>query len=164
MKKVLALIFGLGIVVTTLANGREIKGQVIEIIDGNTLTVKSSENDLYKVVLYGIDCPELGQKYADKAKKCLEQLMKKKNVIVQVLGKDRAGNYVGIVTTDKNVDPRIKLLEEGLAWTSENEPIADLESYRVAAQEKGRGLWKDKEPTPPWVFRKQQSMLQAKHS
>lgn len=164
MKKLLALIFALGMVVTTFANGREIKGQVTEIQDGNTLTVKSAENELYTVVLFGIDCPELNQKYGDKAKKCLERLMKKQNVIVQVMGKDRAGNYFGIVTTDKNLDPRIQLLEEGLAWTSEKEPIADLENYRVVAQQKGKGLWKEKEPTPPWVFKRQQSMVQAKHS
>ena len=164
MKKLLALIFGLGMMVTAFANGREIKGQVTEIQDGNTLTVKSVENELYTVVLFGIDCPELDQKYGSKAKKCLERLMKNQKVTVQVIGKDRLGNYLGVVTTDKNLDPRIQLLEEGLAWTSEKEPIADLENYRVIAQQKGKGLWKEKEPTPPWVFRKQQSMLQAKHS
>ena len=68
MKKLLALIFGLGMMVTAFANGREIKGQVTEIQDGNTLTVKSVENELYTVVLFGIDCPELDQKYGSKAK------------------------------------------------------------------------------------------------
>jgi endonuclease YncB( thermonuclease family) len=164
MKQLLALIFGLGIMVTSFANGREIKGQVTEIQDGNTLTVKTVENELYTVVLFGIDCPELNQKYGQKAKKCLERLMKKQNVTVQVTGKDRSGNYLGIVITDKNLDPRIQLLEEGLAWTDEKEAVTDLESYRAVAQQKGKGLWKEKEPTPPWVFRRQQSMAQAKHS
>jgi len=164
MKQLLALILLAGGIVTASANVQEIKGQVIQIIDGNTLTIKSAENESYKIVLFGIDCPELGQKYGDKAKKCLEQLMMKKNVTVQILGKDRQGNYMGIVTTEKSLDPRIQLLEEGLAWTSESEPAADLESFKSVAQQKGKGLWKEKEPTPPWVFRRQQSMAQPKSS
>ncbi|HEX5171355.1 MAG TPA: thermonuclease family protein [Cyclobacteriaceae bacterium] len=164
MKKLVALIFGLGLMVTANANVHEIKGQVMEIIDGNTLIVKSADESYYKVVLFGIDCPEMGQKYGDKAKKCLERLLKKQNVTVQFQGKDRAGNYLAIVTTDKNLDPRIQLLEEGLAWTSENEQVADLENFKSVAQQKGKGLWREKEPTPPWVFRRQQSMMQAKQS
>lgn len=165
MKKLLALILLAGCVVTAWANGSEIKGQVIEVIDGNTLTVKSTENETYKVVLFGIDCPEIGQKYADKAKKCLEKLMMEKNVIVHIMGKDRLGNYLAVVTTlDTNLDPRIQLLEEGLAWTSEKEPVTDLESVKTVAQQKGKGLWREKEPTPPWVYRREQSMAQPKQS
>jgi endonuclease YncB( thermonuclease family) len=165
MKKLLALILLAGCVVTAWANGQEFKGQVTEIIDGNTLTVKSTENETYKLVLFGIDCPEIGQKYADKAKKCLEQLMMNKNVVVHIMGKDRYGNYLAVVTTtDSNLDPRIQLLEEGLAWTSEKEPVTDLESVKVVAQQKGKGLWREKQPTPPWVYRREQSMAQPKQS
>lgn len=164
MKKWLALIFLAGSIVTATANGTEIKGKVIEVIDGNTLIVQSDDETFYKVVLFGIDCPELSQKYGDKAKKCLEKLALKKDVTVVFEGKDRMGNYLGTVTTDKNLDPRIKLLEDGLAWTSEREPVADLESFRMAAQQKGKGLWKEKEPTPPWEYRRQQTMMQPKSS
>ena len=164
MKKLLTLIVCVGSMVTSMANVKEIKGQVINVIDGNTLTVKSVENETYKVILFGIDCPELGQSYGEKAKKCLERLMLKKNVNVQFIEKDRFGNNIAIVTTEENLDPRFQLLEEGLAWTSEKEPVADLESYRTAAKEKGKGLWKEKQPTAPWVFRREQSMIEPKHS
>ena len=36
-------------------------------------------------------------------------------------GKDRLGNYVGIVLLEEAVDVRVHLLEEGLAWTAEKE-------------------------------------------
>jgi endonuclease YncB( thermonuclease family) len=164
MKKLLDLIVMASSVVSAVANGNEFQGKVVEVIDGNTLKVISTENETYKIVLLGIDCPELGQKYGDQAKKCLEKLALKKDVIVQLHGKDRWGNYIGVITTKENLDPRFQLLEEGLAWTSEKESQADLESTRTVAKEKGKGIWKEKSPTPPWEYRKQQSMTQPKQS
>ena len=165
MKKILALIVVASSVVSAVGNGNEFKGKVVEVIDGNTLKVVSTENETYRIVLLGIDCPELGQKYGDKARKCLEKLALRKNVTVQLHSKDRWGNYIAVITTTKeNLDPRFQLLEEGLAWTSETEPQPELESTRTLAREKGKGIWKEKQPTPPWEFRKQQSMTEPKHS
>jgi endonuclease YncB( thermonuclease family) len=62
------------------------------------------------------------------------------------------------------LDPRVELLKQGLAWTSEKDPIPELESHRNEAQQKGKGLWKNDNPTPPWIFRRQQSMMQPKSS
>jgi micrococcal nuclease len=56
------------------------------------------------------------------------------------------------------------LLKEGLAWTAEKNPIPELEEYRIKAKEKERGIWKQENPTPPWIYRRQQSMMQAKSS
>lgn len=164
MKKLLSLILVVSSMVTAVANGNEFQGKVVEVIDGNTLKVISTENESYRIVLLGIDCPELGQKYGDKAKKCLEKLALKKDVTVQLYGKDRWGNYIGVITTGENLDPRIQLLEEGLAWTSETDSQSDLESTRTVAREKGKGIWKEKHPTPPWEYRKQQSMTEPKQS
>ena len=138
-------------------------GKVISIIDGNTLEVATSANDTYKIVLAGIDCPELTQDYGDKAKKFLERTLGNKEVEFAIKGKDRWGNYLAIVTINGE-DPRIDLLKEGLAWTSERNPDPELESHRIHAQEKRKGLWKEEDPTPPWIFRRQQTMLEAKSS
>ncbi len=138
--------------------------RVIAVVDGNTLEVMGPDKDVKKVVLVGIDSPELGQEYGDKAKKFLEKLILEKNVVVKLMGKDRWGNYLAIVTIGDKTDPRIELLKEGLAWTAERNPIPELEIHRTRAQEKGRGLWKEGNQTPPWIFRRQQSMLEAKGS
>jgi endonuclease YncB( thermonuclease family) len=122
------------------------------------------DKEVKKIVLVGIDSPELGQEYGDKAKKFLEKLILEKNVVVKLMGKDRWGNYLAIVTIGDKTDPRIELLKEGLAWTAERNPIPELEIHRTRAQEKGRGLWKEGNQTPPWIFRRQQSMLEAKGS
>src|SRR5205085_2732416 len=139
----------------------EIAGKVVNVIDGNTLEVKGSDNQTQRLVLAGIDSPELGQEYGDKAKKFLEKMMMDEDVQVQITGKDRWGNYIAIVMRGRT-DPRIELLEEGLAWTSEKNPNPEFESIRLKALEKGRGLWKEQNPTPPWTYRREQSMLQAK--
>lgn len=141
-----------------------ITGKVITVIDGNTLEVAAAEdNHKHKVVLVGIDCPELSQEFGGQAKKFLEKLLLNKDVTVTFHGRDRWGNYLGVVTIGED-DPRIELLKEGLAWTAEKNPNPDLESYRTWAQQKGRGLWRQENPTPPWVYRRKQTMTQPKSS
>jgi len=140
-----------------------ISGKVITVVDGNTLEVFTGENETYKIFLFGIDSPELEQEYGDKAKRFLEKLILDKNVEVQIQGKDRLGNRLGIILIDGE-DLREKLLEAGLAWTSERNPIESFETIKEKSKEKRKGLWKETEPTPPWIFRRQQTLLQFKTS
>jgi micrococcal nuclease len=140
-----------------------ISGKVVTVIDGNTLEIYANDNETYKILLYGIDSPELSQEYGEKAKKSLEKLILDKSVSIEIQGKDRWGNRLGIVLVDGE-DPREKLLEEGLAWTAERNPVEQFELIRVKAQEKGKGLWKETDPTPPWTYRRQQTMTQFKTS
>jgi len=56
------------------------------------------------------------------------------------------------------------LLETGLAWTAERDPIQELEAIKEKARAKGKGLWKDQDPTPPWIYRRQQTLTQLKSS
>jgi micrococcal nuclease len=141
--------------------GQTIGGKVVSVIDGNTIEVMGADNKTQKLLLAGIDCPDAGQEYADKATKYTEKLLLNEVVTYQITGKDRWGNYLAVVMKGET-DPRVELLEEGLAWTTEKNPIPELEAYRLKAFEKGRGLWKEENPTPPWIYRRQQSMLQAK--
>lgn len=162
MKILLVLQFFLCSVFQVFAQD-ELTGKVISVVDGNTLEVITGSNENYKLVLAGIDSPELTQEFGDKAKKFLDKLLSNKEVEFQIRGKDRWGNYVAVVLIDGD-DPRVGLLKEGLAWTAEKNPDPELENHRLTAQEKGKGLWKEENPTPPWIFRRQQTMLQPKSS
>jgi endonuclease YncB( thermonuclease family) len=62
------------------------------------------------------------------------------------------------------VDPRYDLLNAGLAWTAERDPIQEFEAIKEKAREKGKGLWKEQDPIPPWIYRRQQTMTQFKSS
>lgn len=148
----------------TSAVNDDIIGTVISVIDGNTVEVQSTSKDKYKVVLAGIDCPELAQQYGTEAKKYLEKLALKKTVTLQLKGKDRNGNHIAILLLNGDDDLRVELLKQGLAWTSEKGSNADLDPYRSWAQQKKKGLWQEENPTPPWTYRRQQSMREAKSS
>jgi len=145
-----------------LPRGEAKAGAVTTVHDGNTLSVMANDGETFRVVLMGIDCPELKQRYGMEAKQFLEGLVLNREIELQVHGKDRLGNYVGIVLLEEVVDVRVQLLAEGLAWTSEKDPIADLEAIRLRAMRERKGLWEEDDPVAPWVFRRQQSMLEPK--
>jgi endonuclease YncB( thermonuclease family) len=162
MKKIL-LCMAISVACYTISVADDIVGKVIAVIDGNTVEVLDAANEKYKILLAGIDCPELGQDFGDKAKARLEKILLRKEVKVTLQGKDRFGNRLGVVLVGDD-DPRIQLLKEGLAWTAEKNPNPDLEPYRTWAQQKGKGLWKLDNPTPPWTYRRQQTMAAPKSS
>jgi micrococcal nuclease len=137
-------------------------GKVIEVLDGNTvLVLTESEEKPYKILLYEIDSPELNQAYGPESKSYLSKLLFSKKVTVTIHAKDRYGNLLGIILNGKK-DARIDLLEAGYAWTSEKNPNPTLEKYRHMAQENRKGLWQETNPTPPWIFRRQQTMIDPK--
>lgn len=144
------------------ASSNETRGKVVTILDGNTIEILTEENETHKIVLAGIDCPELKQDFGERARLYLHRLICKKEVDVTFQGKDKKGNYLAIVLLKDGTDPRIELLKEGLAWTSEKDSLPALEIHRAMAQQNGKGLWIESNPIPPWIYRRQQSMLQPK--
>ncbi|MDH4091353.1 MAG: thermonuclease family protein [Cyclobacteriaceae bacterium] len=159
MKKLLfsALAIMMLLSVTT---DKVIKGKVVKVIDGNTFQVKGEDKQMHKILLMGIDSPELEQEFGREAKKFLEKLILGKTVTLDFKGTDRFGNPLVDVRIDGTKDPRIELLKEGLAWTTENNPPANLEQYRSSAQLRNKGLWQQRNPIPPWIFRKEKGDLQ----
>ncbi|QOI97124.1 MAG: thermonuclease family protein [Flammeovirgaceae bacterium] len=140
-----------------------LSGRVTSVIDGNTLEVVTETNESYRVVLHGIDSPELGQEFGEDAKLHLEKMILLKEIVVEMKGKDRWGNYVAIVFVN-DVDLRVDLLSRGLAWAAEKGSVAALKDIENRARNRNIGLWEQQDPTPPWVYRRQQSMLAAKGS
>ncbi len=165
MKRIMKFYLIVSIVMSALVSQAEtdIKGIVTKVIDGNTIEVTAG-NDAYKILLHGIDSPDPGQLYAEQAKRMLEKLLLEKPVTIVMHGKDRLGNRIGEIKIDGTADPRKELVAEGLAWTSEKEPIQELESLKEEARIKGKGLWVEENPTPPWIYRRQQTMVIEKSS
>jgi endonuclease YncB( thermonuclease family) len=159
----LSLLLLFASIYTAIANN-SITGKVITVIDGNTMEIQGDDAQAYKVILAGIDCPELTQAFGESAKKHLEKAALNKTVTVNFQGKDRKGNYLAVILVKGDTDLRIDLLKEGLAWTAEKNPDPELENHRARAQEKRKGLWKESNPIPPWAHRREQSMLEAKSS
>jgi len=140
------------------------QARVIAVHDGNTMIVSTEAGEEIEIVLFGIDCPELEQRFGLEAKNFLEDRVLSKEVVVTELGKDRRGKRLALVQVKGKKDLRQELLEKGLAWASEKNADQELVDFQTKAREKGRGLWSDADPTPPWIFRRQQTMLQPKSS
>ncbi|MFO0957381.1 MAG: thermonuclease family protein [Isosphaeraceae bacterium] len=92
----LAIALALSLVASSFGlamKGQEVRGRVVGISDGNTLTVLAAENHQIKVRLHAIDCPETGQDFGAKASK----IAFGKDVATKVLDTDRNGRTVGDV-------------------------------------------------------------------
>jgi endonuclease YncB( thermonuclease family) len=84
-----------------------------------------------------------------------------KQVTVEYQKKDKYGRVVGKVMLNNN-DVCLEQVTRGMAWHykayASEQSKEEQESYAQAetkAQAQSMGLWREKTPTPPWVFRKQ---------
>lgn len=140
-----------------------IHGTVIDVIDGNTLLIETSD-DTYRVILHGIDSPEPGQRFAEQSTTRLKELVLKKKVTIQLQGRDRQGHRIGRIYLDATTDPHHEMVKSGLAWPAEKHSDPTLEALKEEARQKSLGIWSDEDPIPPWTYRRQQTMLEAKSS
>ena len=146
-----------------------LEGTVVKIADGGTITVLDSNKVQHRVRIAGIDAPEKGQAFGNASGKRLGELVARKEVRVEFNKHDRYGRIVGkvLVTTPdcptcgKTLDMGLAQIMTGMAWWyrkyANEQSREDQGRYEFAEQEakaKKVGLWQDKNPTPPWEFRK----------
>jgi endonuclease YncB( thermonuclease family) len=137
-----------------------ISGKVVGVHDGDTITVLDGSKTQYKVRLAGIDAPELGQPFGQKAKKNLSSLVYGKDVIVSTNKIDRYGRRVATVFV-AGIDVNLEQVKSGLAWhfkRYEAEQDQKDRSAYSAAERAARtgeiGFWQDPTTlTPPWDYR-----------
>jgi endonuclease YncB( thermonuclease family) len=60
--KYIFFLFLLGIASKTFSQ-QTIKGKIVRVSDGDTITLLNENNRQIRIRLYGIDCPDYGQKY-----------------------------------------------------------------------------------------------------
>lgn len=139
-----------------------LSGRVIGVADGDTITVLDSTNTKHKIRLNGIDAPEKSQAFGNISKKSLSDIVFNKQINVEWHKYDRYGRKVGKIYVD-NEDVCLEQIRRGLVWFNikyKGELVQrDRITYVQAHQEAERnkiGLWVDKNPIPPWEFRKQQ--------
>ncbi|MFD2960152.1 MULTISPECIES: thermonuclease family protein [Olivibacter] len=92
------------------------KGKVIRVADGDTITILDSDNTQVRIRLYGIDCPESHHDFGTVAKKFTADHCFQKVVTVEVKDIDRYGRTVGIVLLPDGKNLNKELLKAGLAW------------------------------------------------
>lgn len=158
LKKLIAFIW---LCIAMSLNAATLQGKVVSVADGDTITVLDSQKTQHKIRLQGIDAPERAQPFGNKSRQSLHELVHGKQVTVDYQKKDKYGRVVGKILLN-NTDVCLEQLKRGMAWHfkqyANEQPKEDQETYSLAEQQAKtelKGLWKDKQPVPPWEFRKQ---------
>lgn len=153
---VLLVLLGVG---TIGLSADELRGRVVAIADGDTLTLLDAGKKQYSIRLNGIDAPETGQAFSQVAKANLSTLVFGHDVVVVWSKVDDYGRLVGTVLRG-TLNANLEQLRAGLAWyfrryeadvAPENRPL--YAAAEAEAKSARRGLWQDATPTAPWTFR-----------
>lgn len=132
-----------------------IKGKVVSVADGDTITVLRDKVQI-KVRLYGIDAPEKAQDFGTVSRTFTSDLCFGKEVEVEVSDTDRYGRKIGKVNLPDGRSVNNELIAAGLAWWYEAYAKDDetLKQLQDEARMAKRGLWSRPDAVAPWEFRK----------
>jgi endonuclease YncB( thermonuclease family) len=142
------------IIIVAPAIAADFKGQVIRVLDGDTIEVLH-EKKPERIRLYGIDCPEKGQAFGQKAKQATSSLLFGKDVRIETHGRDKHRRTLGTVF-DGDLNVNQELVKEGWCWWFRKFVPKDLtlKQFEQEAKEAKKGLWADPNPVPPWLYRR----------
>lgn len=145
--------------VLALAGGdRFLSGRVIEVADGDSLTVYSSPGQKIRVRLYGVDSPESGQAGGEEAGAFCRSLALYRQVKVKVLSGDQYGRSVAVLTLPDGRVLNEEMVRHGHAWVytryCKESDCRGWKRLENEARSKKQGLWKRPNPQPPWQWRK----------
>lgn len=136
-------------------NAASVSGTVVRIIDGDTYDLLLDGQRTTRVRMEGIDAPERGMPYYRVSKKYLGNLCFEKHVTLKISGTDNHGRLLGFTFLDDGTELSHEMIKAGMAWHFKkynfDKSLAALENQ---ARANARGLWKDKNPMPPWTNRK----------
>ncbi|TAG49826.1 MAG: thermonuclease family protein [Betaproteobacteria bacterium] len=136
-----------------------LEGRVVGVSDGDTITLLDASRTQHKIRLAGIDAPESGQAFGNRAKQALSDCVFGQTATTEGSKIDKYGRTVAKVIVG-GVDCNLRQIELGFAWhykKYENEQ-APLDRRAYASAEKvaraaRAGLWVDPRPTSPWDWR-----------
>jgi micrococcal nuclease len=131
--------------------------RVISVTDGDNLTVLDHDNKQVLIRLHGLDCPELEQPFGEQAKAFTSDQCFGKIIMYRMVGLDKFDRTIAVVYLEDGRELNLELLKAGLAWHLKH--YLDRPEYAEAEKEAraaGIGLWGEKDPTPPWEWRKNQ--------
>jgi len=131
-------------------------GKVVAVADGDTLTVLVDQRQV-QVDLAEIDAPELKQPFGQRSRQSLADLCFGKDAVVREAGRERKGRTVGHVDCS-GTDANVEQVRRGMAWVYRRsaESTPPLHFLEDAAQRSHEGLWADRSPIAPWIWRKDQ--------
>ena len=135
------------------------------MFDGDSFIARVADGSEVEVRLGGIDAPEKGQPYADRARTALRGMILHQQVRIAVSDIDKYHRKIAQVhRVSDGVHINALLVRQGYAWVyrrvAPNHPFRELERL---AREEGLGLWAlpEIERTPPWDWRQEHPSTRA---
>lgn len=139
---------------------RSLEGVCERVWDGDTLSLKGE-----KVRLAYIDAPEWDQRsrfgvpVGRESASFLRQLVEKKRIRVELLGKDIYHRWLGRVWVERDsewIEVNVEMVLQGqaFAYSHRKKPPALLTSAGEVARLEGRGFWRFLGVQRPWNYRK----------
>ena len=143
------------------------QGYVVKVLDGDSLRVKRGR-EIIEIRLYGIDCPEWGQDYGNRAKRYTKAKMYKRTVNVEPRDVDRYGRIVALVSSSGRLINR-ELVRAGLAWMypkyCREQPLcSELKKLEKKAKDRRLELWRAKDPVSPWQWKRQKKASDSRRN
>lgn len=130
--------------------------RVIGIADGDTLTLLVDGKPV-KIRLANIDAPERRQPFGTRSRQSLSNLCWGEDARYEVQDVDRYKRIVGVVYCD-GVNVNRAQVELGMAWVYPRyNKDRSLPALQEQAREDKRGLWANKDPIPPWEWRRERA-------
>lgn len=135
----------------------EIQGNVIRVIDGDTIEVLQDKKPV-RIRLANIDAPEKKQAFGRWSTNQLKSLVAAQPVTLTYTQTDRYGRIIGRVFTTNGTEVNRYMVQSGAAWVYERyNTDKALPALQREAQTQKRGLWADSQPVPPWEWRHKQN-------
>jgi micrococcal nuclease len=133
-------------------------GPVVAVLDGDTIEVLYNTTP-ERVRLSGIDCPEKGQAFGNRAKQATSALVFGRDVILRTHGQDKHRRTLADVFLPDGTHVNHELVKEGWCWWYQKYAPKDqvLKAFEQEARDAKRGLWADAHPVPPWLYRRLRS-------
>ena len=129
---------------------------VVGISDGDTFTCLTANLKTIKVRLAEIDAPEKAQPFGKKSRQMLASLIHKRHVTLDIQGDDRYQRTLATVYDKQGQNINLIMVQQGMAWTYRQylHDVAYLQAEQTAREHR-RGLWRDRSPVEPHLWRQQ---------
>ena len=127
--------------------------RILKVKDGDTFDYLDCNGAIHTVRIAGIDTPEKGQPFANKAKEKLSTLLHSGKITLLSTGSGNHKRLAMEVYVD-GIDVNLEMVKCGLAW---REPRFDRSGKYIKAEEDAKkaklGLWSDPTSIAPWEYR-----------